>query len=54
MGVSEHVNPYAGNVLFEIGIAVNWGWEVRLVLEPGFLDATNNTAQSDLIDAEFG
>ena len=54
VSVSEHVNPYAGNVLFEIGIAVNWGWEVRLVLEPGFLDATNNSAQSDLIDAEFG
>ena len=34
--VSEHVNPYAGNVLFEIGIAANWGWEVKLVLEPGF------------------
>ena len=54
VSVSEHVNPYAGNVLFEIGIAVNWGWSVKLVLEPGFLDATNNTLQSDLIDAEFG
>ena len=54
LGLSEHVNPYAGNVLFEIGIAVNWGWEVKLVLEPGFLDATNNSLQSGLIDAVFG
>ncbi|MFW9817874.1 MAG: hypothetical protein ACFFEW_18310 [Candidatus Thorarchaeota archaeon] len=51
---SEHINPYAGNVLFEIGIAVNWGWSVGLVLEPGFLDTTNNSLQSGEIDAVVG
>ena len=53
-GVGEHVNPYAGNVLFEIGIAVNWAWTVKLVLEPGFLDSVNNSLQSDLIDVSYG
>jgi hypothetical protein len=52
--LSENINPYAGNVLFDIGISVNWGWEVKLVLEPGFLDATNNSLQSSMIDAEVG
>ncbi|MFW9793021.1 MAG: hypothetical protein ACFFEE_01865 [Candidatus Thorarchaeota archaeon] len=51
---SEHINPYAGNMLFEIGIAVNWAWTVQLVIEPGFLDATNNSLQSSMIDVEFG
>jgi hypothetical protein len=51
---SEHINPYAGNMLFEISIAVNWAWVVQLVIEPGFLDATNNSLQSTMIDAEFG
>jgi len=54
MSLSEHINPYAGNVLFEIGIAVNWAWSVSLVIEPGFLDDTNNSLQSTMIDAEFG
>lgn len=53
-GVSEHVNPYAGNVLFVVTIAVNWGWEVKLVLEPGFQDSTNNSLQRDMIDAVYG
>lgn len=52
--VSERINPYAGNVLFEIGIAANWGWEVKLVLEPGFQDSVNNSLQSDMIDVVFG
>jgi murein DD-endopeptidase MepM/ murein hydrolase activator NlpD len=51
---SENINPYAGNVLFEIAIAINWGWDVHLVLEPGFRDATNNSLQSTLIDAIVG
>jgi len=54
VGVSEHINPYAGNMLFEISIAVNWAWTVQLVIEPGFLDETNNSLQSSMIDAEFG
>ncbi|MBE0526066.1 MAG: hypothetical protein IH631_03930, partial [Candidatus Thorarchaeota archaeon] len=27
---SEHINPYAGNVLFEIAIAINLAWTVNL------------------------
>jgi len=54
VGFSEHVNPYAGNMLFEISIAVNWAWVVQLVIEPGFLDTTNNSLQSTMIDAQFG
>ena len=46
----EHINPYAGNVLFDITIAVNWGWEVHLTIEPGFRDESNNTLQSTLIN----
>nr|MDO8100629.1 hypothetical protein [Candidatus Njordarchaeota archaeon] len=44
-GISESINPYAGNTLFDITIKMNWGWEVHLVLEPGFKDNTNNTLQ---------
>jgi len=54
IGYSEHINPYAGNVLFEIMIAVNWAFTVNLVLEPGFLDETNNSLQSSMIDVAFG
>ncbi|NHJ12740.1 MAG: hypothetical protein EAX95_03650 [Candidatus Thorarchaeota archaeon] len=54
VGLSENVNPYAGNVLFDISIAVNWGWSVKLVLEPGFQDDTNNSLQSSLIGATIG
>jgi len=53
-GRSEQINPYAGNVLFEIMIAVNWASSVKLVLEPGFLDETNNSLQSSMIEAVFG
>ncbi len=53
-GLSEQINPYAGNVLFEIMIAVNWASSVKLVLEPGFLDETNNSLQSTMIEAVFG
>lgn len=51
---SENINPYAGNVLFEIAIAINWGWDVHLVLEPGFRDATNNSLQSTFINVNIG
>ncbi|TFG26658.1 hypothetical protein EU527_19490 [Candidatus Thorarchaeota archaeon] len=51
---SEKINPYAGNVLFKIAIAINLVWEVHLVLEPGFKDGTNNSIQSSLIDAPIG
>lgn len=51
---SENINPYAGNVLFKIAIAINLAWEVQLVLEPGFLDETNNSFQSDLIVTSIG
>lgn len=54
INLSEHVNPYARNVLFEITIAANWGWEVKLVLEPKFQDDVNNSLQSDTIDAVYG
>lgn len=54
IGYSEHINPYAGNVLFEIVIGVNWAFSVNLVLEPGFLDETNNSLQSSMIDVQFG
>lgn len=51
---SEHINPYAGNVLFEIAIAINLAWTVNLVLEPGFMDTTNNSLQSTNIDVSIG
>jgi len=51
---SENLNSYGGNVLFDIAIAINWGWEVHLVLEPGFRDETNNSLQSSYIDANVG
>jgi len=47
----EQINPYAGNVLFDITIAINWGWEAHLTIEPGFRDESNNTLQSTLINA---
>jgi murein DD-endopeptidase MepM/ murein hydrolase activator NlpD len=47
--VSENVNPYAGNVLFDVTIRINPAWAVHLVLEPGFLDEANNSLQSDNI-----
>jgi murein DD-endopeptidase MepM/ murein hydrolase activator NlpD len=50
MAYSERINPYAGNVLFDIAIAINWGWEVHLTMEPGFTDDVNNSLQSSLID----
>ncbi|MGQ4912521.1 MAG: hypothetical protein ACP6KW_10165 [Candidatus Thorarchaeota archaeon] len=54
VSVGEQINPYAGNTLFEITVAINWGWQVKLVLEPGFLDAANNSLQHDMIDAVSG
>lgn len=51
---TENVNSYGGNILFDIGIAINWVWTVKLVLEPGFRDATNNSIQSSLIDVSIG
>jgi murein DD-endopeptidase MepM/ murein hydrolase activator NlpD len=45
--VTENVNPYAGNILFDVMVRINPAWEIHLVLEPGFLDATNNSLQSD-------
>ncbi|MFX0054306.1 MAG: M23 family metallopeptidase [Promethearchaeota archaeon] len=54
VAMSENINPYAGNVLFDVAISVNWGWEVKLVLEPGFLDSVNNSLQSTMIDATVG
>ncbi|MFW9844705.1 MAG: M23 family metallopeptidase [Candidatus Thorarchaeota archaeon] len=50
----ENINSYGGNVLFDIGIAVNWAWEVHLVLEPGFMDAENNSLQSSNIALSIG
>ncbi len=52
--ISETVNPYAGNVLFSIGITVDFVWAVKLVLEPGFHDDTNNSAQHDAIRVSIG
>ena len=54
LSYSENINPYAGNVLFDITIAINWGWSVHLVLEPGFRDIMNNSLQSSLIDIRVG
>ncbi len=51
---SESINPYAGNVLFDISILVNWGWHVSLVLEPGFRDSLNNSRQTSMITAYVG
>ncbi len=51
---SENINPYAGNTLFVIAIAINLAWEVHLVLEPGFQDTVNNSLQSSLIDVTVG
>jgi murein DD-endopeptidase MepM/ murein hydrolase activator NlpD len=45
--VTENINPYAGNVLFDITIRINPAWAIHLVLEPGFLDEVNNSLQSD-------
>lgn len=52
--VSENINPYAGNVLFGITITVNWAFSVKFALEPGFLDETNNSLQSSMIEADMG
>ncbi len=49
VSVSENINPYAGNVLFDITIRINFAWEVHLVLEPGFQDEYNNSLQSNNI-----
>ncbi|MFW9890329.1 MAG: M23 family metallopeptidase [Candidatus Thorarchaeota archaeon] len=54
VGMSDTINTYAGNTLFDVSISVNWGWEVELVLEPGFLDSANNSLQSSMIDATVG
>ncbi len=53
-GIEESVNPYAGNILFKIKIAIDRIWEVDLVLEPGFRDDTNNSLQSDSIHVNAG
>ncbi|MHA1770526.1 MAG: hypothetical protein ACTSYL_12440 [Candidatus Thorarchaeota archaeon] len=52
--VSESVNPYAGNILFSVVITIDRVWEVKLVLEPGFTDSTNNSAQTDAITVVAG
>ncbi|MCF2138190.1 MAG: M23 family metallopeptidase [Candidatus Thorarchaeota archaeon] len=52
--VSESVNPYAGNVLFSVVITIDRVWEVKLVLEPGFTDSSNNSKQTDAITIEVG
>lgn len=51
ISITENVNPYAGNVLFSIIIMINPAWTVKLVIEPGFLDPTNNSLQSANIRA---
>lgn len=51
--VSENINPYAGNVLFDITIRINPAWTIHLVLEPGFQDEVNNTLQSDNVLASL-
>jgi murein DD-endopeptidase MepM/ murein hydrolase activator NlpD len=49
VSVTENLNPYAGNVLFDVAVRIYPDWVIHLVLEPGFLDATNNSLQSDNI-----
>ena len=51
--VSENINPYAGNVLFDITVRINPAWAIHLVLEPGFQDEVNNSLQSDNIFASL-
>ncbi len=52
--LDEHVNPYAGNILFSIMITIDHVWAVKLVLEPGFKDSANNSAQTEAIVVSAG
>jgi len=47
--VTENVNPYSGNVFFDVTVRINLAWEIHFVLEPGFLDEVNNSLKSDSI-----
>lgn len=53
MEISEHKNPHSvnNNVLFNILIKVNYGWDVKLVLEPNYDgdDEASNTLQRNAI-----
>ncbi|TFG02094.1 MAG: hypothetical protein EU542_05705 [Promethearchaeota archaeon] len=42
------------NILFDVVIQINWGWKVKLVLEPNFPgdDTYNNTLQREAISVE--
>jgi len=53
VAITEHQNENSviKNILFDIQIQINWGWNVKLVLEPNFPgdDIYNNTLQRESI-----
>jgi len=55
--ITERKNEHSviQNILFDIRIQINWGWSVKLVLEPNFFgnDTINNTLQRNLIKVSF-
>ncbi|MFW9933600.1 MAG: hypothetical protein ACFFDR_13195, partial [Candidatus Thorarchaeota archaeon] len=54
IAVGEQENTYADNMLFEVSIAVNWFWSVKLVLEPdSAADTINNGQRENIIVQPF-
>jgi len=54
IAINERQNEHSviQNILFDIQIQINWGWNVKLVLEPNFPgdDVYNNTLQRESIN----
>lgn len=57
IAITEHQNEHSviQNILFDIQIQINWGWTVKLVLEPNFPgeDVYNNTLQRESISVSL-
>lgn len=54
IAVGEQENTYADNMLFEVSIAVNWFWSVKLVLEPdSAADSINNGQRENIVVQPF-
>jgi len=53
VAITERQNEHSviQNILFDIQIQINWGWNIKLVLEPNFHgdDVYNNTLQRESI-----
>lgn len=57
IGIEERKNEHSiiQNILFDVKIQINWGWKVKLVLEPNFPgdDVYNNTLQTNSINVSL-